>query len=501
MKKRFLVHGANALLVSIASVGIAVVGYILVDRYRPFRVDMTASGLYELSPRTLDILESMPADVTVTYFEFPPSEEAGFVNTRVEELLEEYKVRSRGKLSYEIVNALREPLLFEELDGDYGSTIFQRGDDKVVVLDKEIFQASFDHYEESGPAVKFTGEEAFSSALVRLGEGGSTAACFLSGHGELSIEDASGAGYSGLAETLRSSNFTSRTVTLASVGGSAPASLDAPIALDEAPAAVSPAAEVPADCAVLVIAGPRTGAFSDAEIDAIDAHFEKGRGVVLLAEPLMEARTDVLARRLGAEMLPGVVLDPKRMVQSPLNIVPDWKPRHAITETMIAAEVLAVLPDTAAFRMPDEPDEGLTLSPFLTSGPSSLVVVDIQDGRADPTSEKNIDGPAVLAYAVEKTLADAKVARAILIGDADFASNAILETFAGGNLLLAENAVTWAAGGRKKLDIGPKDPGLARIGPELTDRGALWILFSTALMLPAAIFSTGVFVWVRRRGR
>ena len=89
------------------------VGYILVDRYRPFRFDMTAAGLYGLSPRTLDILKDLEGGVTVTYFELPPSEvmEADVINTRVLDLLEEYKVRSGGKITYEIANPLREPLL------------------------------------------------------------------------------------------------------------------------------------------------------------------------------------------------------------------------------------------------------------------------------------------------------------------------------------------------------------------------------------------------------
>ena len=100
-RRRFLIHGANALLASLASVGVAVAGYILVDRYRPFRIDMTAKSLHGLSPRTLDILKDVEGGVTITYFELPPSEvmEADVINTRVLDLLEEYEVRSGGKIT------------------------------------------------------------------------------------------------------------------------------------------------------------------------------------------------------------------------------------------------------------------------------------------------------------------------------------------------------------------------------------------------------------------
>ena len=182
-RKRVLVHGANAFAVTVASIGIAVVGYVLVDRYRPFRVDMTASGLYELSPRTEEILKDLEGEVSITFFELPPSEipGAGTINQQVSELLEEYQVRSGGKITYRVVNPLREPLLMEELGAEYASAVFRRGEDKLVVTGKEIYEVKFDGGFGEEPSQKFTGEEAFSSALLRLAEGGTSTACFLTG--------------------------------------------------------------------------------------------------------------------------------------------------------------------------------------------------------------------------------------------------------------------------------------------------------------------------------
>lgn len=497
-RRRFLIHGANALLASLASVGVAVAGYILVDRYRPFRIDMTGAGLYGLSPRTLDILKDVEGGVTITYFELPPSEvmEADVINTRVLDLLEEYQVRSGGKITYEVANPLREPLLVEELGADYGTAVFRRGKDTLVIPWKEFSTQSFDRMED-GPSIQFTGEEAFSSALVRLGEGGTNIACFLTGHGEYSPLSDQANGYSDIARMLRGNNLTSRETDLAAVAGDpgalAPMKLDAPVA---APAS----ADVPADCTVLVIAGPSKGSLSDPAIDAIAKFYESGRGVVLLAEPMTNSRVDVLVKRFGLEMLPGVVLDAKRMIKSPVYVVPVFE-KHAVTEVHEAAELDIVVPEAAALKPAAEPDATLALSPLLSSSPASLVVVDIKDGEPDMESKKNIPGPATLGFAVEKTLADGKTARAVVLGDADFATNAILGTFADGNPLFAENVITWAAGSRKKLDIGPKDPGIATVGAELTERGALWILLSTAVLIPGTILSTGLFVWVRRRAR
>jgi len=499
-RRRFLVHGANALIASLASIGVAAAGYLLVDRYRPFRIDMTGAGLYGLSPRTLDILKDLKPGVTITYFELPPSEvmEADVINTRVLDLLDEYKVNSGGKISYTIANPLREPLLVEELGADYGTAVFKRGEDTLVIPWKEFSTQSFDSMED-GPSIKFTGEEAFSSALVRLGEGATNIACFLTGHGEASPLSDQPNGYSEIARMLRGNNLTSRETDLSEITPEQDPAKLGPIKLD-APAPAPKAADVPSDCTVLVIAGPSKGSFSDSEMDAIARFFESGRGVVLLAEPMTNTRVELLVKRFGLEMQPGVVLDAKRMIKSPVYIVPVFE-KHALTAVHEAAELDIVVPEAAALKAAAEPDAALTLSPLLSSSPASLVVVDIKDGEPNMESKKNIPGPATIGFAVEKTLAEGKTARAIVLGDADFATNAILSTFADGNPLFAETLITWAAGSRKKLDIGPKDPGIATVGADLTESGALWILLSTAVLVPGTILSTGIFVWVRRRAR
>lgn len=499
-RKRVLVHGANAFAVTIASIGIAVVGYILVDRYRPFRIDMTASGLYGLSPRTLDILEEIPGEVSITFFELPASEVPGanVINDQVSELLEEYRVRSGGKIEVRTVNPLREPLLMEELGADYASAVFRRGDEKVIVTGKEIYEVKFDGFGDE-PSQKFTGEEAFSSALLRLAEGGTGVACFLTGHGEIDVESQGADGYSELLRVLRNNNLASRPVSLEGARGGG--SLDAPFSIDAGgvtpPAAM---AEVPADCTVLVIPGPTKGAFSDAEIDAVVRHFDAGRGVVVMLESRKDVRAGELVKRFGLHLQPGVVIDAERMVQSPINVVPAWEP-HAITETLEGAGINVVTPDPVAFVRAPDPDPTITLTSIMRSSEQSLVVTEIKDGKADPRSPKNIPGPASLGFAVEKQLADGRSARAVILGDADFATNGLLQSVGSGSLLFAETTINWAAGSRKKLDIGPKDPDLAVIGPELTESGATLLFLATGLMLPATILSTGVWVWQRRRSR
>ena len=495
-RRRLLLYGGNALLTTIAAIGIAIVGYILVDRYRPFRVDMTRSGMYELSPRTREVLSGLQRDVKVTFFEVPSSEYegAGFVNSRVSELLEEYRVRAGGRLTWEVVNPLRDPLRMQELAGDDGAAVFTAGEDRVTVQRKEIFEAQFGNFE-AEPQINFTGEEAFTSALLRLAEGATNTVCFLTGHGEFSsAERGSGDGYDRAADALRKANFQKRDIELTDAGSGAGSPV---VDLKTAPAA---SLAVPPDCTVLVIAGPSKGVLSDPEIDAIARFWESGRGVVFFAEPLKSTRSEALAARFGLELLPGVVYEPARKVRSQLIVVPEWAP-HEITDAMDIQGIGAVLPTVAALKVAANADPTIKATPLLRSSEDAVVVVDIKDGKADPESPKNIRGPVDYGYALEKSMGDAKAARAVVLGDADFATTAAVEQLGGaGNEALFENAVTWAAGTREKLAIGPKDAGLQTLSG-LTDFSALLISGATVFLIPAMFMSVGALVWVRRRKR
>lgn len=509
MRKRTLLHGGNALLLSLAVIGSAVVGYVLVDRYRPFRIDVTKSGMHSLAPKTIEILERLDREVEVTFFLVPRqlgADDATFINQRVTDLLEEYQVRSKGKVRYSLADPLREEPLLEELGGDLGAAVFQAGDQKIVVQAKEIFRTSAYDMGDGGQT-KFTGEEAFDAALLKLMEGKSRTACFLAGHGEASIDDTEGLGYAYAKELLRRENFESREVRLdAGSRGGDGAQLRKPIALDGAePEAPIGVAAIPADCTVLVIAGP-SASISTSDADAVAAYFAKGNGVVLLAEPMTSSGVEKLGEKLGVEILPGVAADPAAQKRSPLTIIPGYG-RHEIVNDLYAAELPVVLQRAVGLRAPAAADPKTTLTPMLATTENGMELVDIKDGVADPASQRNIKGPITLAFAVERVVSESegqsKVARAVVIGDADFARNASIEQLSQqvgpGNVDLLKNSVSWAAGASDRIGISPKDPDYDTV--TISDRGGLWVLFSTGILLPMGIFGTGISVWLRRRRR
>lgn len=106
MKKRERIIRNFVQLIAVIVV-IAIVGYLSSIWF--FRIDLTSEKRYTLSYTTLEVLENLPGEVYVQVYldgEMP----IGFkkMRTSVAEMLDEFRVRSKRKLSYEFINPAEE---------------------------------------------------------------------------------------------------------------------------------------------------------------------------------------------------------------------------------------------------------------------------------------------------------------------------------------------------------------------------------------------------------
>jgi ABC-type uncharacterized transport system involved in gliding motility auxiliary subunit len=83
----------------------------------------------------------------------------------------------------------------------------------------------------------------------------------------------------------------------------------------------------------------------------------------------------------------------------------------------------------------------------------------------------------------------------VVVGDSDFASNGILGVQ--GNRDLFMNMVGWLAQQENLIAIRPKQPDDRRL--TLTATQVQNITWLSLLIVPAVIFSTGIYNWWRRR--
>ncbi|MEN6300109.1 MAG: GldG family protein, partial [Anaerolineaceae bacterium] len=200
-------YGSNALVLSIAFIGILVVinylGYKNTKRW-----DLTEEKQNTLAKETLDTLSSLPQEVkAVAFFTGRTS------STYAKNLLEQYKFNGKGKFDYEFIDPEKDPVSAKEANVTVdGTVVVMMGDRKEPV--------------------KYVSEQELTAALVRLLNQESPKIYFLTGHGENSIDESGDESYSQVKTTLESKNYQVESLNLLATNA------------------------IPEDARVIVISGP-----------------------------------------------------------------------------------------------------------------------------------------------------------------------------------------------------------------------------------------------------
>ncbi len=132
-------------------------------------------------------------------------------------------------------------------------------------------------------------EEELTGAIIRSLKSGVRNVCFVGGTGEHSIDDSDRSGYSNAKEALEKSNYKVRTVSLVAAGV-AGAATKAGAKIETMGDTTTPGggkAEVPADCTVLVIAGPKYE-YPQAAVDALKTYVTNGGRLLVMLDPALK---------------------------------------------------------------------------------------------------------------------------------------------------------------------------------------------------------------------
>jgi ABC-type uncharacterized transport system involved in gliding motility auxiliary subunit len=252
--------------------------------------------------------------------------------------------------------------------------------------------------------------------------------------------------------------------------------------------------DVPADCATLVAANPRTR-YTPSDSKMLRAYLGRGGGVLMLLEPdypVDESLAAVLAAA-GVRVGEGVAVDPAE---------------HYFTdEQMIAVTRYAAHPITRGLALSIYP--GARPVERVAATGSEATVLFVTSAQAHRLSDRlaakdeesaALRGPIPLAVAAEGRLAtagaDAPRFRLVVVGDADFASNSFFPYLANADLLLG--AIAWLLREERAPVVKPPVEVLPTVA--LTAAQMRSIFVTTVLMLPGTVALIGGLVWWRRRG-
>ena len=249
---------------------------------------------------------------------------------------------------------------------------------------------------------------------------------------------------------------------------------------------------VPEDCAVLIIAGPRTPFFS-VEVEAIRAYLDSGGAVLVLADPLYESGLEGLLGEWGISLGDDFVIDTSGIgslfgldFTTPVSVSYG---DHPITGKHRGMMTFFQLGRSVRF------DEGsgrkgtdLVLTSESGWAETDLSVLESQGDHTVKLDEGiDLPGPVTLAVAVHDAGTGSRLA---VFGDSDFATNQYFQTQGNGDLAL--NAVSWLAEDEGLISIRPRESGYNPIA--LTEGDSEWIFWISVVLYPALIALVGLLV-------
>jgi ABC-type uncharacterized transport system involved in gliding motility auxiliary subunit len=465
--RRQMRYGTNALVLGAVVLAILAAVNYLVSRHSR-RFDLTKGQRYSLSDQTRKVLSGLKEEVKITYFARKGELARG------QDRLKEYQAGS-SKIQAEFVDPVASPARAQAYD--------VRGPWPILVVEKGT----------NRERVNNDSEQDVTNALIKVTRDRKKTVCFAEGEGERSEDDGSERGFSAAKAALTRSQYETKKVLL----------------LREK--------RVPAECTVLVVAGPEKDLLPEA-IDAIRSFVKGGGKALLMVEPeLKEAYPHLVAllKEWNIDAGKDVVVDVSGMGQlfgaGELTPIVAEYPYHEITKDF---RIMTAFHMARSIEAGKGSVEGVSAQNLLQTSRESWAETDLSlKGRIEFNEGKDRRGPISLgAAATIKPAAPSPSpspspgaeapdkekppeGRVVAIGDSDFASNALLGFQGNKDFFL--NSVAWLSEDADLISIRPKEPDDQRMLLSAQQVGNVrWVAL---VLLPGAFVVAGIATWWRRR--
>jgi hypothetical protein len=490
-KPSFLPHrrwsaGLQVLVLLVVVFSVVVMANVL-SRDHPLRLHLSTQTRLELSPRTLSFLHSMTNRVRVTLYY---DKEAPLYST-IADLLTEYQL-ANSRISVQSVDYLREVGLGEKIKTQYdlgpatNLIIFDcEGRGKSRVPGNLLEEATLEQVpngqqlEWRRRPTAFRGEMAFTGALLAVTSPKPPKAYFLTGHGEHQIESNDGArGYSKFASVLQENYIEV-----------------APLPFDTN--------AIPADCNLLIIAGP-TAKIPDLQLNHIAQYLTQGgRLLALFNVESYDTKTRVwretglekILARWGVAVGSNVIRDEEHS-SSPdrSDVIVSAFSRHPLVNPLMDNGLFFILPRSIGkLSQTAQSVDGVHVEEVAFTGTNAIATDSAPARRRFP-----------LMVAVERTplkgvITERGTTRMIVAGDSFCLANNQLDGTVLANREFAGLAASWLLDRTQLLEGGP--------GPRPVQVYKL-VMTKTRLQqaemillagMPGAVLVLGGLVWLRRR--
>jgi len=474
-------YGANTAVLVLLVIGILAFANMIGSRYTQ-RYDATANKRFSLADLSVSVLSELEQEVHIVGF-FRSSGPDATNRHLLDDMLNQFQYHS-DHITYEFIDPDLDPSIARQYNiSSYGTVVFE-SEGKTEHINRYL-------------------EENVTNALVKVTREGQKTVYFLEGHGEHNVNLTDQAGYNRIMQLLENQSYSVRSFSLLSE------------------------VEVPADCNVLVVAGPRTNLVGN-EQEAIRNYLDRGGRALFLINPdYPEESADLSALlahwkvRIGDnvvidesavgrlpgmnEYMPAVMQYPAHPITRPLGNTVSFFPLVRSIETASASDdtveiqtiAMTGARSWAETTLPGSPDEAMEYVPVLDPetdepGPVSIAVAITAVPRALPRRDMATLTPQEMAMRPEEHELKTRI---VVVGNSSFASNAYIMLPGNGDLAL--NILNWLAQEEDLLAIRPKSSDTRLVQISLSQMRDIFIF--TGILSPIGILIAGIVVWWRRK--
>lgn len=436
---------------------LAVIGLLawLSHRYA-YESDWTATGRHTLSDTSIAVLSRIEGPVQIT----------AFAGKQLQAPIKDF-VRRYQKHKSDIELAFVDPNLEPDITRSMGITV----EGEMVIS----YQGRSEH-------VTNPKEETITNSLQRLLRSQEKKLVFLSGHGERRPDGQANHDYGAFTGYLASKGIKAISHNL-----------------NEQPA-------IPADTAVLVIAGPQIDYLSG-EVELIRAYLAQGGNLLWLHDPGRLYNLDELAADLRLQFIKGVIVDPTTQllgISDPSFALVTRYEQHPITRDF---GFMTLFPRASGIKF--NGDQTWTALSFLQTIDRSWAEIGQMQGVVEFDAGQDTPGPLTIGISLtrplpstdtttaENTPTTSAEQRVVVVGDGDFLSNAYLGNQ--GNQELGYNIINWLSHDDNFIAIPVRTAPDTELRMSETGWSILGLFF--LIILPVVLLVSGVVIWLRRRKR
>jgi len=474
--------GLNLIITIAAVVALmAMFNYLSIRHFTRFHWNRTTEA--DLSERTQQLLRSLTNQIKVTVY-WDSKED--MLLPRVKGLLKEYQFAS-PRIQVQYVDYTRDVAAAEKVKQDYklppgkkDAVIFEANGVSAVVNASDL--SDYDYSELlSGKGTEiyrthFKGEVMFTSKIYSVATGRRTVAYYLHENGEhADVGDPSLDGYGKFFAMLRNENN-----------------------FDIRPLRIVGTNEIPADCQLLIIAGPITP-LATTELDRIQGYLEQGGRALIAfnrysATSRQQTGLEKLLAKWGVEVGENTVIDKENSLSGTgWEIMPVDLGPHAIMNALDGLRVVLSTPRPIRAKLASRAED-FKVDELLLTGPNSFVM-DISRNQIDPAQKM---GRKSLMAVIEKSVPGLQrgSTRIVVLGDSTVWGNNFLQSDA--NRQFGAATANWLVS-QSVLLSGIPPRALRNYKVMMTQSQLRSVQLILIAGLPGTVLLIGSLVWLRRR--